>query len=72
MTSASTAIDNGMGPGPTAGGAPLTHQPLGLPEPELGPDAGTKPDKGREGVRGPLPVITNGYEQPPYRLNSKG
>lgn len=44
---------------------------LGTHEPRLGPKTGTKPDKGCGGVRGLLPVITNGYEKPPYLLTLK-
>lgn len=44
---------------------------LGLHEPSPGPETGAGPDKGCGGVRGLLPVITNGYEQPPYLLTLK-
>lgn len=44
---------------------------LGLHEPSLGPESGAGPDKGCGGVRGSLPAITNGYEQPPYLLTLK-
>lgn len=44
---------------------------VGLHEPSLGLENGAGPDKGCGGVRGLLPVITNGYEQPPYLLTLK-
>lgn len=43
--------------------------PVGLPSIER--ETGSRTDKGCTGVGGSLPVITNGYEEPPYLLTLK-
>lgn len=67
MTGGAAAIDNGRHSGLSG----AYSSALGTHEPRLGPKTGTKPDKGCGGVRGLLPVITNGYEKPPYLLTLK-
>lgn len=57
---------------PSVGWAVLTHQPWACRSPSLGQKLGPGQIRDAEVLRGgSLPVITNGYEEPPYLLTLK-